>query len=101
MIFAQHNVYDAGECAQIEAFDDTWYWTPETDRQYKAAISETTPRERIRILTPLRLSLLCLGGSALQPAPRASPAFSSPPESAFRLDGTCPSAKWAGWPMAA
>lgn len=40
VIFARH---DTKTNAQIQAFDDTWYWTPVTDSQYRDAISGGLP----------------------------------------------------------
>lgn len=57
VIFAQHDVYDSGEAAQIEAFDDTWHWTPETDAHYKAAISGGVPAKAADALTAMRTLL--------------------------------------------
>lgn len=44
VIFAKHAGMDAA--AQIEAFDDTWHWTPVTDQQYQryALAGELPPR---------------------------------------------------------
>jgi adenine specific DNA methylase Mod len=57
VIFAQHNVYDSGEAAQIKAFDDSWHWTPETDTQYKAAIAGGVPAKVADALTAMRTLL--------------------------------------------
>jgi len=35
VIFAQHNDAGTEAAAQIQAFDDTWHWTPVTDGQYE------------------------------------------------------------------
>lgn len=34
VIFNRHGVTDDDAAAQIEAFEDTWHWTPATDEQY-------------------------------------------------------------------
>lgn len=36
VIFSRHpgDGYDSDASAQIQAFNDTWHWTPVTDRQY-------------------------------------------------------------------
>jgi DNA modification methylase len=35
VIFAQHDASGEEAAAQIQAFDDTWHWTPVTDGQYQ------------------------------------------------------------------
>jgi DNA modification methylase len=57
VIFAQHNVYDADESAQIKAFDDTWHWRPETGSQYRAAISGGVPAKVADALAAVRTLL--------------------------------------------
>jgi DNA modification methylase len=57
VIFAQHNVYESDDAAQIKAFDDTWHWTPETDTQYKTAISGGVPAKVADALTAMRTLL--------------------------------------------
>jgi DNA modification methylase len=34
VIFSRHQVIENADSAQIQAFDDTWRWTPVTDEQY-------------------------------------------------------------------
>jgi adenine specific DNA methylase Mod len=34
VIFGRHEV-EGDATAQIQAFDDTWHWTPVTDQQYE------------------------------------------------------------------
>lgn len=44
VIFAQHSSLSAGDnAAQIQAFDDTWRWTPVTEEQYRAYVSGELP----------------------------------------------------------
>ncbi|MEE1652155.1 DNA methyltransferase [Brachybacterium sp. J144] len=40
VIFGEHVKRDADANAQIQAFDDTWHWTPETDRLYRDILIE-------------------------------------------------------------
>ena len=35
VIFGKHTLTGNGAAAQIQAFDDTWRWTPVTDDQYQ------------------------------------------------------------------
>src|ERR1700735_5105169 len=35
VIFARHALSGNGASAQIQAFGDTWHWTPATDQQYQ------------------------------------------------------------------
>lgn len=56
VIFAQHAGTDAA--AQIEAFDDTWHWTPVTDGQYQRyALSGELPARVADALTAFRVLL--------------------------------------------
>lgn len=57
VIFAHHDVYEGGEAAQIEAFDDAWHWTPETDTQYQAAIAGGVPAKVADALAAMRTLL--------------------------------------------
>ena len=57
VIFAQRDTHESGERAQIEAFDDTWHWTPETDSQYYEAISGSVPAGAADALTAMRTLL--------------------------------------------
>jgi hypothetical protein len=50
-------VYDSGEAAQIEAFEDTWHWTPETGEHFKAAMAGGVPKEVADALTAMRTLL--------------------------------------------
>ena len=56
VLFARHET-QASDAAQIKAFDDTWHWTPETDTQYKAAISGGLPAKVADALAALRTLL--------------------------------------------
>jgi len=57
VIFAQHDVYDSGESAQIKAFDDTWHWTPKTGDQFRAAIAGGVPAKVADVLAAVRMLL--------------------------------------------
>ena len=39
--------------AQIEAFDDTWTWSQEAEREYAELISGGAPREFLRFLSEI------------------------------------------------
>lgn len=43
VIFDRHDVVADADSAQIQAFDDTWRWTPITDRQYAEYVGGTVP----------------------------------------------------------
>ncbi len=43
VIFNRHDVMRDADSAQIQAFDDTWRWTPVTDQQYSEYISGELP----------------------------------------------------------
>lgn len=43
VIFARHDVKDVEDAAQIEAFGDTWRWTPVTAEQYREAVTGGLP----------------------------------------------------------
>lgn len=45
VIFARRDVVVDADKAQIQAFGDTWRWTPETEWQYRAATSGDLPNE--------------------------------------------------------
>ncbi len=57
VIFARHgSIKDAS--AQIEAFDDTWHWTPTTDQQYgRPALGGELPSRVADALTAFRTLL--------------------------------------------
>lgn len=42
VIFARR-AHKAADAAQIQAFEDTWHWTPETDAQYHDAVAGGAP----------------------------------------------------------
>lgn len=52
---SQRHAADAS--AQIEAFEDTWVWTPETERQYQQHISGGLPTRVADALTAMRMLL--------------------------------------------
>ncbi len=43
VIFGKHQRNDSSDAAQIEAFGDTWVWTPTTDQQYQDLVSGGLP----------------------------------------------------------
>ena len=43
VIFSKRLGDDADAAAQIQAFDDTWRWTPVTDQQYQQHIGGAVP----------------------------------------------------------
>jgi len=43
VIFARHDMKQDADQAQIEAFGDTWHWTPITEEQYRGAITGALP----------------------------------------------------------
>jgi DNA modification methylase len=57
VIFAHHDVYEGSEGAQIEAFGDTWHWTPETEVHYKEAVSGGIPAKAADALTAMQTLL--------------------------------------------
>ena len=57
VIFAHHDVSADGESAQIQAFDDTWRWTPVTEEQYTNYISGELPNAVADALTAFRTLL--------------------------------------------
>jgi DNA modification methylase len=57
VLFAQHDVVSSPDQAQIQAFDDTWHWTPVTDEQYAEAISGGVPARVADALTAMRTLL--------------------------------------------
>lgn len=48
---------DSGAAAQIEAFEDTWIWTPETERQFEDYVSGGLPPAVAEALTAMRTLL--------------------------------------------
>jgi DNA modification methylase len=57
VIFGKHLRVDNGDAAQIEAFGDTWVWTPTTDQQYQELISGGLPNEVANALMAMRTLL--------------------------------------------
>lgn len=51
VIFAHHDTTVSAEQAQIQAFDDTWRWTPTTEEQYSGYISGELPNQAADALT--------------------------------------------------
>lgn len=46
-----------GAAAQIQAFDDTWHWTPVTDQQYQQLVTGGLPLRVADALTAFRTLL--------------------------------------------
>jgi len=57
VIFARHEVVPDADAAQIQAFDDTWRWTPITDEQYETYVSGELPNAVADALTAFRTLL--------------------------------------------
>jgi len=57
IIFARSDVVSDEDSAQIQAFDDTWRWTPATETQYTAYISGELPNRAADALTAFRMLL--------------------------------------------
>ncbi len=57
VIFAQHGGASADDAAQIQAFDDTWQWTPVTDQQYQQYVAGDLPVRVADALTAFRTLL--------------------------------------------
>jgi DNA modification methylase len=58
VIFARDDTYNSGEdAAQIKAFDDTWHWTPDTDHEFRTAVSGGVPAKVADALTAMRTLL--------------------------------------------
>ena len=43
VLFGRHATTAADDAAQIQAFSDTWVWTPETDQQYANLMAGSIP----------------------------------------------------------
>ncbi len=54
VIFNRHDVINEADSAQIQAFDDTWRWTPVTERQYTGYVGGELPNEVANALTAFR-----------------------------------------------
>jgi DNA modification methylase len=57
VIFGEHRGGAGGSAAQIQAFGDTWTWTPVTDEQYTAAVSGGVPAKVADALVAMRTLL--------------------------------------------
>lgn len=57
VIFGRHKTLPSSDTAQIQAFDDTWHWTPSTDEQYKTLVSGGTFNRVADALTAMRTLL--------------------------------------------
>ena len=57
VIFARHDTKSSADMAQIQAFDDTWHWTPVTEEQYAKAIAGELPLRVGDALTAMRMLL--------------------------------------------
>ncbi|TFV89598.1 DNA methyltransferase [Blastococcus sp. CT_GayMR16] len=57
VIFARHETAANDERAQIQAFDDTWRWTPVTDQQYSDYVTGELPQPVADALTAFRTLL--------------------------------------------
>ncbi len=56
VVFAEHTGSN-GAAAQIQAFDDTWHWTPVTEQQYSNYIGGALPSKVADALTAFRTLL--------------------------------------------
>lgn len=57
VIFNRHDIAPNDDSAQIQAFDDTWVWTPATEQQYAAYIGGDLPNRVADALTAFRTLL--------------------------------------------
>lgn len=57
VIFARHQIEPNADAAQLQAFDDTWQWTPVTEQQYAAYVSGELPNGVADALTAFRTLL--------------------------------------------
>ncbi len=57
VIFAGHDALPTAEQAQIQAFDDTWRWTPVTEQQYAEALAGGLPASAADALAAMRTLL--------------------------------------------
>jgi len=57
VIFASQDTLASADAAQIQAFDDTWHWTPVTDHQYTAAVNGELPGRVADVLVTMRTLL--------------------------------------------
>lgn len=54
VLFGKHATTGASDSAQIEAFGDTWVWTPTTDQQYMGLMSGEVPAKVADALSAFR-----------------------------------------------
>lgn len=57
VIFGKHRTADNGDAAQIQAFGDTWTWTPVTEQQYQALITGALPNRVADAVVAMRTLL--------------------------------------------
>lgn len=58
VIFSRHSVVENADSAQIQAFDDTWRWTPVTEEQYERYVTTGELPSRVAdALTAMRTLL--------------------------------------------
>lgn len=57
VIFNRHETSPSDDAAQIQAFDDTWRWTPVTEQQYASYIGGELPNAVADALTAFRTLL--------------------------------------------
>jgi DNA modification methylase len=57
VIFASHATVGSADAAQIQAFGDTWVWTPTTEEQYKGLLGGGLPLKVADALTAMRTLL--------------------------------------------
>jgi len=57
VLFGKHIVDEASDAAQMQAFSDTWVWTPVTEEQYRDYISGELPNRVADALTAFRTLL--------------------------------------------
>jgi DNA modification methylase len=54
VLFARHNTLPDSVDAQVDAFADTWHWTPDTERDFTKAVSGGVPGPVQGVLIALR-----------------------------------------------
>jgi len=57
VLFGRHTVEAASDAAQIQAFGDTWVWTPTTDEQYASLMAGEVPPRVADALAAFRMLL--------------------------------------------
>lgn len=55
VLFGKHNVHGASDAAQIEAFGDTWVWTPVTDMQFARLAAGEVPAKVFDALQAMKM----------------------------------------------